>query len=184
MDSSCTTISTPNSNIGFTINFWECWVKVLRVVIVKCSRLTIVFFTNSHKSAYFFGWFIALHLFSITYCIQSWSVINTFFLSLCIIFCLFDWEAKFWFKSLYITPICSVISSFCVALFRSLHVEPFLPCLPSTKVVPVPVSVKRDTASDSPQNPSHLSYHPGICLPHVICNVKHHRLLFIIIIIN
>ena len=169
--------TTSKCNIGFTINFWECWIKVLRVVIIKRSGRTIVFFTNIYKRTHVFRWLFAQHFVSITYSIQSWSVIDTFFVSLCIILSLFDWERIRWFKSRPITPICSLWFCFIMTLFSGPSIEVWIPCLASTKVIPVKVSVKRNKASQGPKNPSTLPDHPGVRLPHVISYVKHHRLL-------
>jgi hypothetical protein len=44
-----------NSDESLALNFRESGVKVLWVVVVECSRLTVVFFDNVNQCANIFG---------------------------------------------------------------------------------------------------------------------------------
>jgi len=102
---------------------------------------------------------------------------NTFFRSLAGVFDSLDREIIFRLESLVVSPVSAEFSGLFMAFRRRLSIKSLKPCLTSTKVVPVKVSVERNESTDRPEDPSTFPDHPDVCLAHVITDVEHHRLL-------
>ena len=125
-------VNSTNCDITFLFNFWEQGVKVLGIVIVKQTWVSIMLCSNMEYCSYFFRIHSSFSVFSAHRCLKSWSVRKLLFWCLLFIFTFLDWEIVLWFKPRFVSPIGSV--GFCVFLLSLFapSCQPVFPCYSST----------------------------------------------------
>ena len=173
MHSTTCSASVSESHICLLVNLRVVGVEGLRVIIIKCSWLSVVFFHSHYHAANFTVWKnISLLLNSFNQ-INSWHISVAFFPGLWSIFLCLDTEWVLGLVSWMETPI----SLFSFSLFPFLFIsslEIILPGYSSAKIIPVEVSVHGNKEEERPENPSHFTDHPDIGLAHIIGDVEHH----------
>ena len=166
--------SSSHSDVAFLLNLRVKRVKGLRIIIVKESRLSIVFSCNVEDCSYILRLHPPLSFLSTHLGPQSWCVRKPFFHCLFSIFSFLEGEIVFGFVPGLISPVSSMFLCISSLFVLTPAIEPVFESYSSAQVVPILRSIEGNETYEAPEQPTTLTDHPNVSLPHIVCNMEHH----------